>query len=345
MGIVKRLRAIIASGFSLAAAPETQAWKTPQPLGPGRPVPGIPPPPLPADQVEATPVQPLRVVPAPRALIIFASGFALAAVATAGLWMLAKTDSSARPGNPKTSVAAPPSTVASAQPAPCPTEPAAAAASENDGRLPLQASVEGLIVADITSFIYIGNQAAAAGQPRDAEAAFLMSCRVADKLKGAASVESADARYQLGAHYAALALNGGAGAAPQRAELLARAERLYADSAQAYLASFGQGHEKSQLAAQGLAAVRQAIAPTPMPTPAPALAQAQTTPLEPQPQLAARSEASETLPGLAPSVAGPAPAASLLPRADALGKARQRPPVLKECLPAVATLGLCDPQP
>ena len=317
MGIVKRLTAIIASGFALAAAPETQAWKTPQPLGPGRPAPGVPPPPQPASQSETTPVQPPPLAPTPRALIVFASVSAFAAVATVGLWILAGTDLSAKPGKPDTSVAAPPAALASEQPAPCPTESATAAASEKDGRLPLLASVEGLIVADITSFIFIGNQAAAAGQPRDAEAAFLMSCRVADKLKGAASVESADARYQLGAHYAALALNGGAVAAPQRAELLARAERLYTDSAKTYLASFGQGHEKSQLAAQGLAAVRQAIAPSSTP----ALAQAQT----------------------APPIAGPAPAASPLPRADAQGKARQRPPVFKECLPAVATLGLCDP--
>ncbi len=343
MEIVKRLTAIIASGFALAATPETQAWKTPQPLGPGRPVPDVLPPPQATDQAKTKLVQPPPKELAPRALIVFAAGFALAAVATVGLWMLAETDSSARPGNPKTSVAAPPSAVATAQPAPCPTEPATAAASEKDGRLPLQASVDGLIVADITSFIFIGSQAAAAGQPRDAEAAFLMSCRVADKLKGAASVESADARYQLGAHYAGLALNTGAGAAPQRAELLARAERLYADSAQAYLASFGQAHEKSQLAAQGLAAVRQAIASRSTSPPTPAPAQAQTAPLAAQPRLAARSEASETPPRLAPSVAGPAPAASLLPRADNQGKARQRPPVFKECLPAVATLGLCDP--
>ena len=165
MGIVKRLTAIIASGFALAAAPETQAWKTPQPLGPGRPAPGVPPPPQPASQSETTPVQPPPLAPTPRALIVFASVSAFAAVATVGLWILAGTDLSAKPGKPDTSVAAPPAALASEQPAPCPTESATAAASEKDGRLPLLASVEGLIVADITSFIFIGNQAAAAGQP------------------------------------------------------------------------------------------------------------------------------------------------------------------------------------
>ena len=309
MGIVKRLMGIIASGFALAATPETQAWKTPQPLGPGRPVPDVSPPSQtdPTDPTDTTPARPVPPVLAPRALLIFASGFALAAIATVGLWMLTGDDSPAKSGTPPAQAAALPAATASAQPAACPLEPAAATASDKDGRLPLLASVDGLIAADITSFIFMGNQAAAAGQPRDAETAFLMSCRVADKLKGAASVESADARYQLGAHYAGLALNGGAVAAPQRAELLARAERLYTDSAQAYVASFGQAHEKSELAAQGLAAVRQAAAPTPTPTRA------------------------------------PPPAVSALPPADAQGKTRQRPPLFEECVPAVATLGLCDP--
>lgn len=311
MGIVKRLMGIIASGFALAATPETQAWKTPQPLGPGRPVPDVSPPSQtdPTDPTDTTPARPVPPVLAPRALLIFASGFALAAIATVGLWMLTGDDSPAKSGTPPAQAAALPAATASAQPAACPLEPAAATASDKDGRLPLLASVDGLIAADITSFIFMGNQAAAAGQPRDAETAFLMSCRVADKLKGAASVESADARYQLGAHYAGLALNSGTGAASNRGELLARAERLYADSAQAYVASFGQAHEKSELAAQGLAAVRQAAAPPPTPTPTRA----------------------------------PPPAVSALPPADAQGKTRQRPPLFEECAPAVATLGLCDP--
>lgn len=192
--------------------------------------------------------------------------------------------------------------------------------------------MEGLIAADIISFTAIGHQAAAAGKPRDAEAAFLMACRVADKLAGAASVESADARYQLGAHYAGLASAGAAGAGSPRTELLGRAERLYADSAQTYRARYGQTHEKSQLAAEGLAAVRQALAPTATtattstvaatPTPAPAQV--------PVPQLATHIEESQKPPTLAPPAA-------------AQGSTRQRAPGFKECLPAVATLGLCNP--
>ena len=218
-------------------------------------------------------------------------------------------------------------------------EPAAAAASEKDGKFPLQAGVEGLIAADITSFIFIGNEAAAAGRPRDAEAAFLMACRVADKLGGAGSVESADAKYQLGSHYARLALGGGVAGESDRVELLKRAEPLYLESLQTSIARYGEAHEKSQQAAKGLAAVRQA----PPSTPGPAQAQAQIMPPAPAPKLAARVEASEKPPKLAPPVAGAAPGVSPLPPAEAQGKNRKRPPAVQQCLPAVATLGLCSP--
>lgn len=329
MSISKRLIAIITSGFALAATPEAQAWKEPRPLGPDRPTPGAAGPPPRPGEAETTPAfSPSPASPAPRELIVLTSGFALAAAAVVGVWLLPAADSSPVPGQLATSVAPPPTAApASGQPAPCPPEPAAAAASEKDGRFPLQGNVEGLIAADITSFIAIGNQAVAAGRPRDAEAAFLMACRVAVKLKGAGSVESADARYQLGAHYAGLALDAAAGAGSPRAELLGRAEHLYADSAQTYRASYGETHEKSQLAAEGLAAVRQALAPTaitvttstvaatpvppPQPAPAPALV----------PQLATRIEASEKPPALAPPVAvaaatAPAPVPTSAPAAS-----------------------------
>ncbi|HQS33013.1 hypothetical protein [Polaromonas sp.] len=301
-----------------------------------------------------------------RQLIVFASGFVLVAMAAVGVGGLLLTDSPLVRGKPDkvdAMVATPPAMVAlaSGQPAPCPSEPVAVAANEKDGRFPLQANVEGLMAADITSFIAIGQESAAAGRPRDAEAAFLMACRVADKVAGAGSVESADAKYQLGAHYARLAFKGGAAASADRAELLRRAERLHADSSQVYLAGYGQAHEKSQAAIKGLAEVRQALAPapqpsatatampapipepsvTPAPTPAPAVVPA------PAPQLATRSEETEKPPQppqppqTAPPVA--APAVSPVPPADARESSRQRPPGFKECLPAVATLGLCDP--
>ncbi|MDB5869938.1 MAG: hypothetical protein JWP96_2270 [Polaromonas sp.] len=148
-------------------------------------------------------------------------------------------------------------------------QPAVAAAGEKDGRFPLQEDVSGLMAADIASFIVVGKEAAAAGRPRDAEVAFLMSCRLADKLKGADSVESADAKYQLGAHYARVALDGGLAAGANRAEVLRRAERLYAGSLSSYAAHYGQAHEKSRFASQGLASVRQTLAQAEPVRPAP----------------------------------------------------------------------------
>ena len=146
-----------------------------------------------------------------------------------------------------------------------------AIANEKDGQFPLQSDLGGLIATDIGSFIVIGKESASAGRPRDAEVAFLMSCRLADKLKGAASVESADAKYQLGRHYATLADDDPSGsAALARAELLWRAQLLYSDSLNAYLATLGATHEKSKFAAEGLASVRQTLAqaqPAPLPGP------------------------------------------------------------------------------
>ncbi|MDB5744706.1 MAG: hypothetical protein JWR68_3021 [Polaromonas sp.] len=148
----------------------------------------------------------------------------------------------------------------SGQFAACPLQPATVAVDQNDGHFPLQNEVAGLIVADIASFLVVGKTAAANGRSRDAETAFLMACRVADNLKGADSVESADAKFQLGGHYAQLALAAGSVGAANRAELLRRAELLYADSLQAYRARYSEGHEKSRSAAEGLAAVRQTLA-------------------------------------------------------------------------------------
>jgi hypothetical protein len=187
---------------------------------------------------------------------------------------------------PKTSIAAAPQSVAPApqQRTTCPVQPAAAVAVGKDGRLPLQADVSGLIAADIASFIVLGKEAAAAGRSRDAEVAFLMSCRLADRLKGADSVESADAKYQLGSHYARLALDGSPAAGANRAELLSRAEQLYAGSLHTYAANYGQGNEKSRFAAEGLARVRQTSAQAPTVQPAPASAVPPPAPPAPAPE-------------------------------------------------------------
>ena len=346
MSIIKRLTAIIASGFALAATPEAQAFKTPSPLGPGRPTPGGPPPPQLADSPETTNSEPPPLELTPRTLIVFASGFALAAAAVVAVWMLPSADTSLAPGKPKTSVA-PPQQIAlgSGQLAICPIEPAAIAASDKDGKFPLQTGVEGLIAADITSFIVVGNEAAAADRPRDAEAAFLMACRVADKLGGAGSIESADAKYQLGSHYAKLAL--GTGGA-NRAELLKRAESLYRDSLQTSIAHHGKAHEKSQLAAQGLAAVKQTLAQgenvqakpatAAAPAPAPALVSVPVLEQELVTDAGLKKPADPAPPGAAAALT-----VSPSPATDAGAKARQDLPIVKQCPEAVAALGLCNP--
>ncbi|MDB5928641.1 MAG: hypothetical protein JWR60_348 [Polaromonas sp.] len=204
-------------------------------------------------------------------------------------------------------------------------------AAGKDGRFPLQNDVSGLIAPDIASFLLIGKESYAAGRQRDAEVAFLMACRVANQLKGADSVEVADAKYQLGWLYARLGLEAGAGsAAGNQGELLQRARALYADSLKAYVAQYGEAHEKSRFAAEGLAAVRQPQT----------LAQAGTVAAEPVPA-----------PKAAPAPALPAPAqeAAARPEVPAAGSPRssqalpaprpppRRPELAKAAPPAPAT--------
>ncbi len=262
----------------------------------------------------------------PRDLIVFASGFVLAGVAAAGLWLLAGAGLSSLPGKMKATVARlQPSAPPLAQRATCNVEPATPAAGEADGRFPLHASVAGLVAADIASLIVIGDEAAATGRPRDAEAAYLMSCRLADKLKGAGSAELADAKYQLGAHYARLALGGGVVSGADRAELLRRAEPLYLDSLQASVAL-------RQTAAQGNN-VQPAPATASAPVPAPA------------PERVAGPGVSQPPPASARAPAVAAPTARQAPVTDAGPSSPQDFPATKACPEAVAALGLCNPGP
>ena len=250
----------------------------------------------------------------PEQLAAFAPWFVAIAAATGlGGWLLLST----APSDPQ------PNTAQSepAQPAPmqfvmCPLEPVVPVAGDKDGRFPMQADVSGLTAVDGASFVILSNEASAAGRARDAEVALLMSCRIADKLKGAASVESADAKYRLGLHYAALSLRDGSAAAPNRAELLERAQTLLADSLLTYSTRFGDNDDRSRLAANGLASVRQNLAQQAQPQ--------STSPLSPG----------------SPGEIDPAGATKLptpsLPAIVAM------PPATKQCPPAIATLGLCD---
>ncbi len=290
MATDKRLGAIFVSGFLLGAAAAVGAWKkrpaalplpdnlranirAPQSIHTGeetralhsrnmpeKPATSVPPP-------LGVPEEPTRTGPkltqavTSHRPVIFAGGFALMAAALAvATWMLLGPRSS--PIERKVKAGAAPSLLAPASPqsAACLLQPAVVAAGPNDGRFPLQPEVSGLIAADIASFIVIGREAVAAGRPRDAEAAFLMSCRVADKLKGPDSAEFAEAKYELASHYASLARADGSAGKANGAELLRRAELLYSDSAMIYRRVHGDASEKSRNAAEELAAVRQSLA-------------------------------------------------------------------------------------
>ena len=262
MTIIKRLAAVVASALALATAPEAGAWKprSDLPRMPDKPPASAPPPPTP-DQADAS-VLPPPLALTPRQLKIFASVLVLAAAAAIGAWMLMRSDSSPLSGKPKTSGSAPQAVALEpGQTAACPLQPATVVAGEKDGRFPLQAGVAGLVAADIASFFVIGKEAAAAGRPRDAEVAFLMACQVADKLKGIDSVESAQARYELGSHYARLALDNRSVTAANSAELRSRAERLSSDSWQRYHFKYGQGHEQLAFASQKPVPLQQTLAP------------------------------------------------------------------------------------
>ena len=210
---------------------------------------------------------------------MFASGGVLAAAVIAGAWLMLDVPGLPMSGKPVTSASAP---QASGQVASCPLEPATAASGGQDGQFPFQPDVPGLTATDIASFIVIGQGAAASSRPHDAEVAYLMSCRLADKLKGVNSVESADGKFLLGGHYAKLALGAGSASDASRPELLRRAEFLYLDSHRIFSTAYGQADQKSRAAADGLAAVRQTLAqgstvqPAPAPVPTPATAPEQT---------------------------------------------------------------------
>lgn len=258
MTFTTRLAAVLAAGLELAAAHDAAAWQAPHPASsplPEQPATGVSPP-LPEQRKSSVRLAP--GAPTPGQLLIFASGAVLAATVLMAAWMTLPESASFASGRPEIGKPAMLAGVpASKSFAACPLQPAAPVAGEKDGQFPLQADVSGLIAADIASFIAIGKEAVAAGRLRDAEVAFLMACRTADTLKGADSVASAEAKFQLGAHYARLAVHADPAS---RAELLRQAERLYADSSHTYLLTQGQADEMARFAAEGLATVRQRLA-------------------------------------------------------------------------------------
>lgn len=185
----------------------------------------------------------------------FAAGLAIGAVATATLVM-----GPYAPGRNKSHAepAARQAAMAVFRGAECPLAPVALVAGAQDGRYRMPADLSGYSTTDPRVFLAMGGEAASAGRAHDAEIAYLMACRVADRYRGPGSAASADARFELARHYGALAQGANKDAA-QCGEMLMRAETLYSDSLQLYRASHGAQHEKSRQAAQGLADVRQVL--------------------------------------------------------------------------------------
>jgi hypothetical protein len=138
----------------------------------------------------------------------------------------------------------------------CQEAPLLASAGERDGQFGTQIDITDKTVTDVTAYLAVGGDTASQGRPRDAELALLTACRIAAGVAGPASVELAEASYQLARHYTAAAAAG----APddQRAALLQRAEALFSHSRDLYAARFGQPHEKTRLAAAGLTLAKQA---------------------------------------------------------------------------------------
>lgn len=186
----------------------------------------------------------------------FAAGLAIGGVATATL-VLGPYSPAVRAKTLVKPVAAQATAVAF-RGAECPMEPAAIITGDKDGRYQMPVELSGYAATEPHVFVAMGNEAATAGRPHDAEIALLMACRVADKFKGAGSVAAADARYELARYYTNLA-DAADKNAPNCGELLRRAELMYSDSHQLYRATYGADHEKSKQAAQGLAAVQQTL--------------------------------------------------------------------------------------
>ena len=303
----------------------TKPDSSPFPDRPGPPKPGAPVP----GPVASDPKRPAAFAPW---FVVIAAAIGL------GGWLLLNTQPADQPRSEQPNAARPePVQAASVPLVMCPSESVVPAAGDKDGQFPMQADVSGLLAVDIASFVVLSQEASAAGRERDAEVGLLMSCRIADKLKGAASVESADAKYRLGLHYANLSGREGPAAARNRAELLARAQILLADSLLTYSTRFGGNDDRSRLAASRLASVRQTLAQKPQLQSAP--------PLSPVPPVSPDGNGfaeAEKLPTPSRSGIAAGPPASPAPAIEAGGKTRRTPPVIKECPPAVATLGLCD---
>lgn len=193
---------------------------------------------------------------------LFVGGVAVGAVLAGVLVGLPrKTEPVAASAPPPGAAVQPAAVTASTRTVDCSFAPMVPAASKDDGLLPLDKDLQGNSSAAVATLVLAGKEASAAGKPRDAETAFLMACRTGESVKND-PIPLADAQYQLGRHYAQVAAPPDA---PQRAELLRRAEALYASSLQVYQRLRGAGHEKTRFAQEGLDALHRLTSSAPAP--------------------------------------------------------------------------------
>jgi hypothetical protein len=192
----------------------------------------------------------------------------------------------------------------------CPLRPLlTAAAGGKDGQVFPPAEVDGKKASDIEALLVAGKEAAAAGLVRDAEVDFLTSCRVADALKGAGSMDSANARYELARHYVTVADDPRMSSIPDRTALFARAQSYYEDSLQRFRAEWGDDNEKTRFAAQGLEGARAALAQATRPSDD--ADAADTARMGASPASAAAPQELQSVPEQSPRAAAPSPAAAV----------------------------------
>ena len=207
----------------------------------------------------------------------------------------------------------------------CEMAPVLSSAGNGDGHAILQANPATATAAEVGSLILAGKEASASGHQRDAEIDFLNACRNAAALPDSDGIPLADSMYQLGRHYANVAAFG----LPNSKDLFQRAERLYSASLEAYRARYGDGHEKTKFAQQGLATVQQVTGGKP-PT-----VVAKATPPSAAPAPAPVAAASATAPAAAPVIA--AARAPVLAPAPQVAQAPERataPPAARAAAPA-----------
>lgn len=138
---------------------------------------------------------------------------------------------------------------ATAGPPRCDLGPVVAKAGAGDGQQALQSHPAGASASEVAAQLLAGKEAAASGRVRDAEVTFLNACHSAQVVPGHDVALVADADYQLARLYANLAITGG----PRAAELRRRAEQLYGASLATYRTRYGESHEKTRFATEGLA--------------------------------------------------------------------------------------------